>query len=331
MSYLEVSYTRAEELGDIVSRLGYKPVSFHFPQLFPSQDDFIYTNYTFFMVAIDHSTHGSKRFETTIDGEFYHGSDLMFYLARMAQEKDPYLFTACRMVDVSEEDVASIFNIGDKVVSNPAQRAMLLRDAAEKLLKYYDGDIKYLFETSGNYLLREDHKGVLQLLNSFTAYEDPLQKKSFLLVKLLRRQNLLNVKDTQNLKFPVDNVLVTIALQSGLLKVNEKTLERKLLDGELLSNSEVVQLRKATQEAFEVVSRASGLGPDILDDLLWTYGRELDSGEGEVDLEGIHTVLDDHIKDKKALKDFLSFISGKYRTESDHKLKKPQVPDTWYF
>ncbi|MFO7967576.1 MAG: queuosine salvage family protein [Archaeoglobaceae archaeon] len=331
MDHFEVNHSRAEELGGIVSRLGYEPVSFHFPQLFPPLDDFIYTHYVFFMVAIDHRTHGTKRFEGTIDGEFYHGSDLMFYLARRAQKKDPYLFTARRLVDVSEEDVASIFTIGDRVVSNPSQRAALLQDAAKKLLEYHDGDVRNIFESSSGDLTREDGKGILQLLKSFKAYEDPLQKKSFLLVKLLRRQNLLTIKDIHNLKFPVDNVLMTIALQSGLLKVKDKGLERKLLEESLLSDEEVIQLRKATQNAFELVSRASGLGPDILDDLLWTYGREVDSDEGEVDLEAISTVLDGNIDHKLALKDFLSFISGKDRTESDHKLKKPQMPDTWYF
>lgn len=331
MDYFEVSHSRAEELGNIVSRLGYEPVSFHFPQLFPPLDDFIYTNYVFFMVAIDHRTHGTKRFKATIDGQSYHGSDLMFYLARMAQKKEAYLFTAHKLVDISEEDVASIFTIGGRVVRNPSQRAMLLQDGAKKILKYYDGDVRNLFKMSDGYLNREDGKGILQLLKSFEAYKDPLQKKSFLLVKILRRQNLLTIRDIQNLTFPVDNVLMTIALQSGLLKVNDETLEKKLLDGELLSDDEAVQLRKATQQAFELVSRTSGLSPDILDDLLWTYGREIDSDKGEVDLETITTVLDDNIENKTALKDFLSFISGKDRTESDHKLKKPQVPNTWYF
>lgn len=335
MNHFEINYPRAEELGKIVSRLGYKPVSFHFPQLFPPQeDDFIYTNYVFFMVAIDHKTHGTKRFEATIDGKFYHGSDMMFCLARMAQKKYPHLFTARRLVNISEEDVASIFRYDDRVVSNPSQRAMLLQDAAKKLLSYYNGDVRSLFDVSEGYLFREDGKGVLQLLRGFKAYGDPLQKKSFLLVKILRRQNILTVEDIQNLRFPVDNVLMTIALQSGLLKVNEKTLEKKLLDGELLTDSEVVQLRKATQKVFEVVSRTSDLGPDILDDLLWTYGREIDSdegeGEGKVDLEAISTVIDDNIENKTALKDFLNSISGVDRTGSN-RFKKPQVPHTWYF
>ncbi len=330
MYYFEVSYSLAEELGIIASRLGYKPVSFHFPQLFPpDEDSFIYTNYVFFMVAIDHKTHSTKRFEATIDGEFYHGSDLMFYLARKAQEKDPHLFTAGKLIDISEEDISSIFSYTDKVVSNPFQRAMLLQDTAENLLEYYDGDIRNLFELADGYLFREDGKGILQLLEGFKAYEDPLQKKSFLLVKILRRQNLLTVKDIQNLTFPVDNILMTIALQSGLLKVNNKRLADKLFEGELLSDSEVMQLRKATQEAFELVSRASGLGPDVLDDLLWTYGREVDSNE--VDLEDISTVLDNNIENKLALKDFLSFIAGRDRPDSNYNFKRPQVPDTWYF
>lgn len=330
MNYFEINHSHAQEIGEIVSRLGYKPVSFHFPQLFPSdEDEFIYTNYVFFLVAIDHRTHGTKRFEAKIDGEFYHGSDLMFYLARRAQQKDPALFTAHKLVNISEEDVASIFTIEDRVVSNASQRAMLLQDAAKKLLENYEGDIRNLFEMADSYLFREDGKGILQLLKGFKAYEDPLQKKSFLLIKLLRRQGLLTVEDIQNLKFPVDNVLMAIALRSGLLKVNDIDLEKKLLDGELLSDEEVIQLRKATQEAFKAVSRASGLGPDILDDLLWTYGREVDSDD--VDVETVSTVLDDNIENKPALKGFLRFIAGKDGTESGHNFERPQVPHTWYF
>ncbi|MBO8180757.1 MAG: hypothetical protein H0Z19_09845 [Archaeoglobus sp.] len=66
---------RVRELAKILKRMNYKPITFDNPELFPEPDNFIYPNYVFFMVAIDHKTGFDVDFK-------YHGSDLLFYLAR---------------------------------------------------------------------------------------------------------------------------------------------------------------------------------------------------------------------------------------------------------
>ena len=89
MEAFEINKDGVEKLGKIISELDYSPVSFDSPEFFPSGDDFVYINYVFFMVAIDHRTHGNQKFEAFVDGCFYHGSDLMYRLARKTQEKIP--------------------------------------------------------------------------------------------------------------------------------------------------------------------------------------------------------------------------------------------------
>ncbi len=320
----EINESKARQLGRIVKKLRYKPISFNSPDLFPEGDEFIYTNYMFFLVAIDHRTHPeNKRFEAEIGGKFYHGSDLMYFLARKIQKERPDFFTAENLVRITAKDLTKVFSIGNVTIRGVAERAMLLRDCAKKLIDYHKGDFRNLLRSSEGYLLRMDKKGVLQQLRTFKAYEDPLMKKSFLLIKILKRQKYFEPADVENLSLPVDNVLLEVGLRSGVVNVaNVKDFEGVIK----LSKEDVEILRNLTKEAFEIVSRESKVPPDILDDLIWTFGREVYRIERDkIDkIENIVTPLNANIENKKALKDFLTFIS--YNVSIKFKF-----PNTWYF
>lgn len=323
---IQINEERAEELGDIIARLKYKPISFDSPEFFPEEE--YYLNYVFFTVAIDHRTHPlPKRFEGIVDGKFYHGSDLLFALARKAQKDEPDLFTAEKMIKITEKDISRIFSVGDVTIKNPAERAHLLRDCARKLIDHYEGDFRSLLELSEGYLIRENEMGILQQLRIFQAYRDPLMKKSYLLIKILRRQGYFKALDMENLSFPVDNISMEVALRSKLIDAGR--LAEKIQKGEQLGEMEVESLRNATRQAFEVVSRKSKIPPDILDDLIWTYGREINEIGKIEEIEKIRTPLDNNIENKRALQDFLVFIGGFEGVEPP--IKKLKLPETWYF
>jgi hypothetical protein len=324
---VEINEDRVGKLSRIISRLGYNPVSFDSPDLFPENDEFIYPNYLFFLIAIDHRTHPlPRRFEGIVDGKFYHGSDLLFALARKAQKKEPDLFTAKKMVKVTEGDIARIFSAGNVTIKNPAERAYLLRDCAQKLIDNHQADFRNLLIASEGYLIRYDQRGVLQQLKKFRAYKDPLMKKSYLLIKILKRQGYLKPVDIENLSFPIDDILMEVALRSGLLEIPME-LENKVLRGLQLSADETEFLRKATRKSFEMVSKEAEIPPDVLDDLIWAFGREVNKIGSEDELGSIRTTLDDNIQNKKALEDFLVFIGG-FDRSAPFRLK---LPETWYF
>jgi len=293
---------RIEALAKIVKRLKYKPISFDNPELFPEPDDYIYPNYVFFMVAIDHRTGFTKKWK-------YHGSDLLFYLARKKQIENPKFFTAENLVNIDPEELKHIFTFRGETVGGVEERAFLLRDCAEKLLMYYEGDVMNLFRKADFAV-----KAILNRLKEFRAYEDPLMKKSYLLIKILKRQGL-KLKDPHNLSFPVDNVLVRLALSSGIIDPGEN-LMKKINSGVMLTEKETEILRKVTEKALVILSKKSGIEPDILDDILWTYGREMDS-------DGVSTSIDDRV-DRNALRDFLTFIKSR-------PVRKIKFPPTWYF
>lgn len=338
MAKIRLSRDRAWMFAGLVSEMNYTPRSFHRPEMFPDfRDEYIASNFFFFLTAIDHKTHMSRtqRYRAYIDNVLYHGSDLMYVLAKRMQDKVSDFFTAAKLKDIDAAQVREVFGLPNGIqIRDPGQRAVLLRDAATALIKNYDADIRSLLRKANGYLRREDNSGILQQLTSIKAYEDPLEKKSLLLVKLLRRGGLLEVKDREHLSVPVDNILMVVALRSGLIEVVDDMLRHQLLERMLLNAQDVLLLRRATRDAFITVSDIAALDPDLLDDLLWTYGREFNSEIPTVrDVEKSSPLLDEKIQNSHALKEFLQFINGldKDAPAYSYRYLDPNVPETWYF
>jgi hypothetical protein len=298
---------RIRKLAEIIKRLEYRPILFDNPDLFPEWDEYIYPNYVFFMVAIDHRT----GFDREIVGSGYYGSDLLFYLARRKQMKEPEFFTAKNLKGISVSEVKSIFTYRGATVRNVEERTYLLRDCAAKLFEFYSGDIANLFKKADYFLAGEG--GILGRLKTFRAYEDPFMKKSFLFIKILKRQGL-KIKDPFNLGFPVDSVLVRVALSSKIVEP-EKEVMKKIYAGESLTEDETNKLRRFTAKALEKLSLEAEIEPDVLDDILWVYGREIDSG--------CKTPLDSRVNEG-VIEEFMSFIRTRF-------VGRINFPSTWYF
>ena len=80
-------------------------------------------------------------------------------------------------------------------------------------------------------LQARDGTGLLQRLAAFRAYEDPLRKKSHLLVKILMRRGLFLPTDADCQEVPVDPVLVHMALRAGLVTVTDEELVERCAPG----------------------------------------------------------------------------------------------------
>jgi hypothetical protein len=100
-------------------------------------------------------------------------------------------------------------------------------------------------------------RGLLARLRAFDAYSDPLAKKSFLFAKICERRGWLRVRDPDAWEVCADNVLMRLALRSGL--VAPGPLER---------------VRPATRGALKRLAQSAALPPPVLDDLLWELGRD---------------------------------------------------------
>ncbi|MGE5858002.1 MAG: hypothetical protein ACM31K_05930, partial [Solirubrobacterales bacterium] len=128
-------------------------------------------------------------------------------------------------------------------------------DLAKRMLKDYGGQAEQLIEASGGKLAGQG--GALVRLSEFDAFADPLRKKALLVCKIWERRGWLTVSDPENWEVSADNVLMRLALRSGLV-----------------TEGDVEEVREATRDAFKQVAEQAGIAPPVLDDLLWERGRE---------------------------------------------------------
>jgi hypothetical protein len=207
-----------------------------------------------FLCASDHRT--GYRTGHLLDGRGpFEGSELLWEVGLRSARRRPGSLAAPALVDVGADEVAEMFRIDDETVFDPERRAELWRDLAAGVIRDYSGSATELLTASGGLL--GGGSGLLERLRRFEAYSDPLAKKSFLFAKIAERRGWLRVSDPGAWEVCADNVLMRLALRSGLIEPGE-------LD----------DVRSATREAFKQVANRAGVSPPVLDDLLWELGRD---------------------------------------------------------
>lgn len=240
----------AEALRRVADRVrglaaGYEPPSFrHVPD----------PNAAIFLCAIDHKTGYRGRFLVGGRGPF-DGSALLWAVGLKSAERERGLLTAASLRDVAAERVADAFRIGGETVADPERRAALWRDLAAGLERDHGGEVEALLGAAGGLL--GGGGGLIALLGRYEAYSDPLRKKSFLFAKICARRGWFEVRDPESWEVSADNVLMRLALRSGLVRPGP-----------------LAEVRAATRDAFAQVARESGVSVPVLDDLLWELGRE---------------------------------------------------------
>jgi hypothetical protein len=200
-----------------------------------------------FLCAVDHKTGYVRAHEVDGDGPFS-GSELMWAVALRSGDQ----LNAGALRDVDAARVAELFRIDDETVADPDRRAAMWRDLGAGLERDYDGSAQRLLDAAGSRLAN-----LLDRLAAFEAYADPLAKKSQLFAKICERRGWLSVSDPENWEVSADNVLMRLALRSGLVEAGD-----------------LEQVRAATRDVFSQVAREAGIPPPELDDMLWELGRD---------------------------------------------------------
>ena len=278
---LQVNIPQCKEFAKNFKKCEFLYDKFNNPKHFPPSDaDKKETaNFFFFITAIDHRTHPKEgHFEGIVEGELFHGADLLWALARKKQRENKDLLTPEYLQNVTELDIKQWFSVEKptkKIIKNPQSRVVLLKDCAKKLLRFYDGDTNNIIKKSHGYIIKKEgqDRGLLNLLKDFKAYEDPLNKKSYLLMKFLERRGILSIRDPENINIPVDNILIRVSLRSGILDVLDNDLKIRLKKNLPINKKEEFEIRKTTLECFKKISSYMKLSPFLVDDILWEFGR----------------------------------------------------------
>ncbi|MFP3228493.1 MAG: hypothetical protein RXQ71_06865, partial [Caldisphaera sp.] len=216
---IRINYETCLKVGKLLEKI--KPMKidmfdnedFFPPMSSPKEDVFLYF---LVMVSIDHRlSYHNKPFEGTIEGKFYHGADALYKLGIIKYRDDPSFFYPENLVSLNENDMIKWLTIENKnkeiYPSDIKIRLELVKDIGNKIKKNFKDPYDIIIISKG-YLRRGINDGFIDILKIFKAYQDPVEKKPFLLAKFLERRGVLNINDPYNKEVPVDNHLTRVAL-----------------------------------------------------------------------------------------------------------------------
>lgn len=270
-----INELKIEEVSLHIKKTSIKPLNVFDTTFYPSIDEPIDRVLAYFlvMVAMDHRlSRPGRPYEAFINGRLYRGADLLYYLGVKKFEEDPEFFTPERLALITQSDIIKWLSVGGVSPPDAALRAHLLNDIGIKSIKLFNGDLTELLKISDGFLRKRDGYGLLNLLKIFKAYQDPVEKKSYLLTKFLIYRGLFKPIDNENLNVAVDNHLTRIAIRLGLVELEERFV-KKIIKKIEFSYDEDIIIRLCVREAYRILSKLSNIDVLVLDDVLWMFGR----------------------------------------------------------
>jgi hypothetical protein len=227
----------------------------------------------FFSVAICHQTHSLKSMALDLSGwEFMEEVFL-----KIAQISDEFL-SADQVTGMDPERVGRFLlkSFSDDGTSHNStldrieERTNLYLNTAEVLHKRYDGSLSRLFDQSGNFLLR-DGDGLYELLDDFTAYSDPLRKKSAFFLKLASDSELFTPRDPENIIPIMDYHMQRVLLRTGCVEIKDLDFAERLRKRVPVESD--IEIREACIDALRLIARNSGHSVFSMNDIFWPLGR----------------------------------------------------------
>jgi len=261
---VELDLDRILEVSKVLRSVELTPLNYFDERYYPppTAERELQLAYFTAVVGIDHRTSTFGPFEGWIDGEFFHGSDALYRLAKKAFDVEPGLFSVEGLANLSLAKAVEVFSIGGRTLWDLPTRVLLLNDIGRK--------VGALFKSFSNMFDANSLEELRSRLSNMRAYEDPVGKKFYLLVKFLSNRGLI-VVDKRRVRIPVDNHVSRIAIRLGLVNLPAEVLYNEL---EVTRDEDVV-IRSRVSEAWSLVSRFSGIDVFSLDDYLWQHGRRV--------------------------------------------------------
>ena len=202
-----------------------------------------------------------------IDDRDLKGSDFLFCACTRACQADPDAFFPATLAARTNNQLADLFR--DDAGANPLpmwpEHLALIRGYAEwfRARGATPADVLRRAQAAPKPLF-----ALLEILAEIPGYaEDPLQKKAMLLAIVLenRPERFLAATDPESAVPIIDYHLQRSALRTGLVRVEDPALRRKLVARELLSQTEEELIRAATYDAVGRLMARTGLSAAAVD------------------------------------------------------------------
>jgi hypothetical protein len=154
------------------------------------------------------------------------------------------------------------------------ERAALLRDVGATILREFEGRVENLLMGPGTRLLGP--KGFVERLDHFQAFrEDPLRKKSNVLIHELVRDGFAEFEDSAQIAPAVGYHIMKLYLRSGrVLPLHQETLDLLKKDSEPRPRL-VRLLRETVSEALSLTALYAAMSIPKVNSLEWQIGRDI--------------------------------------------------------
>jgi len=234
-------------------------------------------NFYLFTVAICHQTSpvGQAPLQGEVSGVLKRGWDYLTARFEAVVHDDLKLLTPYRWRMLRGSEIATIFRdrrFGD-LLTNPEGRADLIRDLGDRMVANDWEFADDLFAASGG-RVGSGQPNLLELLQQFRAYRDPVRKKSLFFLALMRNHGLWKYPDEDRLGAPADYHEVRGHLRLGTVKVDDSRLAAKLYNQEAVSEEEDLAIRTAVSDAIALVAEKGLLrSPSQAHYLFWNVFR----------------------------------------------------------
>ena len=240
-------------------------------------------NFYLCLVALCHQTtpRGKPPLEGLVRGEHKRGWDYLSGRLEEAFREHAAFFTPSRWTEISGHELTTLFSDPQfgKRLTEPDKRAALLRDLGHVMLNNHWEWAEDLYGLSCG-RVAAGHPNLIELLAKFTAYRDPVRKKSYFFLSLMRNSGLWQYTDSHLLGPPVDYHETRGHLRLGTVVVSDDSLRRKLFDSLPVTEQEDIALRRAVHDVIMLISDLTGLrNPSQLHYLFWNVFRSCCSRE----------------------------------------------------
>jgi hypothetical protein len=236
-------------------------------------------NFYLVLVAICHQTSPPDRppLVGIINGVVRRGWDYLLSRFYQAAQSNFLLLSPTQWSKTSEAEVEHLFRdeIYGNRLSNPEERSQLIRDLGDKMVARGWQTVEDIHrECEGR--IATGYPNLLQALSLFRAYDDPVKKKAFYFLAVMRNGGYWRYQDNELLGPPVDYHEVRGHLRLGTVRINDRVLSTKLRSGEIVTAQEDIAIRQAVYDAIMLISEQSGIrNPSQLHYLFWNIFRSV--------------------------------------------------------
>jgi hypothetical protein len=203
-----------------------------------------------------------------IAGEQIRGAMYMWRRLRLAVQREELTLAADELAGVDEATFRTAFrdDVGFLPLSEGiSERVENIRNLGGTLAQAWGGSFANVVDAANGSL---DRFTVLSA--GFRAFDDPVQKLTMLNAIMLQGSGLTTF-DRDPLP-AIDYHLVKQAARQGLVQLHGP-IEKKLLNGHLLSRDESDLLRMAVREALVKTAASAGISTAVLDNIYWLNRR----------------------------------------------------------